>query len=51
MNDKLAIKNLLPCVKEAGRKIIEIYNFNPKTEIKKDGSPVTLADKLSLIHI
>ena len=49
MNDKLAIKNLLPCVKEAGRKIIEIYNFNPKKEIKKDGSPVTLADKAAEI--
>ena len=45
MNEKLVIKNLLPCVKEAGRRIIEIYNFDPKTEIKKDGSPVTLADK------
>ena len=45
MDEKVLVKNLLPCVKEAGSKIIDIYNSKPNAEQKYDGSPVTIADK------
>jgi len=44
MDEKVLVKNLLPCVKEAGSKIIDIYNLKPNAEQKYDGSPVTIAD-------
>ena len=49
MDENLIIDNLLSTVKDAGSRILEIYNSNPKKEIKKDGSPVTLADKAAEI--
>ena len=45
MDENVLVKNLLPCVKEAGSKIIDIYNSKPNAEQKHDGSPVTIADK------
>ena len=45
MDENVLVKNLLPCVKEAGSKIIDIYNSKPNAEQKYDGSPVTIADK------
>ena len=45
MDENVLVKNLLPCVKEAGSKIIGIYNSKPNAEKKNDGSPVTIADK------
>ena len=41
MDEHVLVKNLLPCVKEAGSKIIDIYNSKPNAEQKYDGSPVT----------
>ena len=41
------IDNLLPYVIKAGDKILNIYEKEPKKEIKEDGSPVTEADKAS----
>ena len=45
MDENVLVKNLLPCVKQAGSKIIYIYNSKPNAEQKNDGSPVTIADK------
>ena len=45
VNKKIHIENLLPAVRNAGSKIMDVYNSNPEIEIKKDGSPVTIADK------
>ena len=45
MDEHVLVKNLLPCVKKAGSKIIDIYNSKPNAEQKYDGSPVTIADK------
>ena len=45
MDENVLVKNLLPCVKQAGSKIIDIYNSKPNAEQKNDGSPVTIADK------
>jgi len=45
MKENIDIEKLLPAVKNAGSRIMEIYNLNPEAEIKKDGSPVTIADK------
>lgn len=45
MKENIDIEKLLPAVKNAGSRIMEIYNLNPEVEIKKDGSPVTIADK------
>ena len=45
MDENVLVKNLLPCVKQAGSKIIDIYDSKPNAEKKNDGSPVTIADK------
>ena len=47
---------LKPVVLEAGYEIMKVYRNGAKAEYKDDGSPVTIADKLSeeilsLIHI
>ena len=47
MDENVLVKNLLPCVKEAGSKIIDIYNSKPNAEQKYDGSHVTIADKVA----
>ena len=49
MDENVLVKNLLPCVKEAGSKIIDIYNSKPNAEQKNDGSPVTIA--VSYTHL
>ena len=41
MDENVLVKNLLPCVKQAGSKIIDIYSSKPNAEQKNDGSPVT----------
>ena len=38
MDENVLVKNLLPCVKKAGSKIIDIYNSKPNAEQKNDGS-------------
>ena len=47
MNLEILIFNLKPVVFEAGDAIIEIYKNGAKAEYKEDGSPVTIADRLS----
>ena len=47
MNLEKLIFNLKPVVFEAGDAIIEIYKNGAKAEYKEDGSPVTIADRLS----
>ena len=44
MNHEEIIQRLIPCVLQAGDKIMEIYSENFDTQYKKDGSPVTEAD-------
>ena len=45
------LENLISCLKpvviEAGNEIMKIYRNGAKAEYKEDGSPVTIADKLS----
>ena len=47
MNLEKLISNLKPVVFEAGNAIMKIYKNGAKAEYKKDGSPVTIADRLS----
>ena len=47
LNLEKLIFNLKPVVFEAGDAIIEIYKNGVKAEYKEDGSPVTIADRLS----
>ena len=47
LNLEKLIFNLKPVVFEAGDAIIEIYKNGAKAEYKEDGSPVTIADRLS----
>ena len=35
MDENVLVKNLLPCVKQAGSKIIDIYSSKPNAEKKK----------------
>lgn len=44
MNHEEIIQRLIPCVLQAGDKIMEIYSENFDTQYKKDGSPITEAD-------
>ena len=39
------LEQLVPIVEAAGRAIMDIYNTDFATEVKDDGSPVTIADK------
>jgi 3'(2'), 5'-bisphosphate nucleotidase len=45
MNKVDLIEKLIPCILQAGIKIMEIYDLVPKKTFKPDGSPVTEADK------
>ena len=45
MNLVELINNLTPCVLRAGKRIMDIYQLDAKKDFKKDGSPVTEADK------
>ena len=41
----LLLEGMLPVVENAGKEIMRYYEQQVETEIKKDGSPVTMADK------
>ncbi|MGM0597520.1 MAG: 3'(2'),5'-bisphosphate nucleotidase CysQ [Myxococcota bacterium] len=45
MDYQLLIKELLPVIREAGKKIMEIYEDDFEVEYKKDSSPLTRADQ------
>ena len=47
----IEIPGLLEATKKAGEAILEVYALDFEVEFKGDDSPLTAADKLSLIHI